>query len=318
MKIAIVTGFAGFIGSHFTELLLKQGWFVHGIDKLTRVSNSEIVSQLENAYPKNFKYQLQDINDLEHLPDCDVIFNFAAESDVDSSNEDSSIFVKSNVQGVQNLLRLVNSSKLLKVNKPLFFQVSTDEVYGDTAYGYFKETDTLNPSNPYAATKAAADLLILSWARTYGLNYIIVRPTNNYGSRQFPEKLIPLAVKQLARGHKIKLHNQGTPIRTWLHVLDTVEAMLFIYSTGKVNEIYNISSYESQTNLETVKTIINSYFDCEVDIKKHLDANYNRPGQDIRYALDCSKLKKLGWAASRTLDIELPKLVSEIKNNIIW
>jgi dTDP-glucose 4,6-dehydratase len=318
-KIAVVTGCAGFIGSYFVTKLLESGWYVYGIDKLTYVANTNYIRKLTNKYSDTFKLIYEDISTISWLPECDVIFNFAAESDVDNSAKDCHSFVKSNIQGVQNLLSIINNKVVIRADKPLFFQISTDEVYGDITNGSYNEDSYLNPSNPYAATKAAADLLVQSWARTHGLEYIIVRPSNNYGPNQYPEKLIPLAIKRLQRNKKIKLHNNGTPVRTWTHVADTVEAILTIYSKGKRNAIYNISSEFECTNKEIVELIINSYFQIVDDYAQFIDLSYNRPGQDIRYSISCEPLKNLGWSPKINFHKEVKNLVSTYQHKgIVW
>ena len=149
---------------------------------------------------------------------------------------------------------------VIRASKPLFFQISTDEVYGDLENGSFTESSPLKPSNPYSATKAAADLLIQSWARTHKVEYIIARPSNNYGLYQYPEKLIPLAVKNLNRGKKIKLHNKGKPIRTWTHSEDTTNALITLYEKAERNKVYNISSEYENSNYDTVKKILKLLF----------------------------------------------------------
>lgn len=309
-KIAVVTGCAGFIGSYFVTKLLQAGWYVYGIDKATYVANIQYISNLTREYQHTFKMVYEDISTMSWLPECDVIFNFAAESDVDNSAKDCYSFVQSNIQGVQNLLSIINNKVVIRADKPLFFQISTDEVYGDIASGSYDETSRLNPSNPYSATKAAADLLVQSWARTHGLDYIIVRPSNNYGPNQYPEKLIPLAVKKLQRNKKIKLHNNGTPVRTWTHVADTVSAILTIYDKGIRNSIYNISSEFECTNKETVELIIASYHGKVTNYDEYIDLSYNRPGQDIRYSISCEPLKQLGWSAKVNFYKEVPNLVA--------
>ena len=239
IKTAIVTGFAGFLGTTFTKKLLNEGWKVYGIDKFTYVHNKS----LTRANLKNFTWVQTDIANLNSwLPECDVIFNFAAESDVDIGNQSCEDFIQSNVNGVRNLLDMINKRIVLRVDKPLFFQISTDEVYGDLTNGSFNESSQMKPSNPYAASKAMADLLIQAYSRTYDINYIIARPSNNYGYYQYPEKLIPLAVKRLSRGKKIKLHDEGKPIRTWTHSEDTANAILTLYEKAERNCIYIISS----------------------------------------------------------------------------
>ena len=318
-KVAIVTGCAGFIGLTFTRKLLEKGWKVYGIDKFTYVADQDELINLTLQFPENFEFNEQDIVDLDWIPECDVIFNLAAESDVDVGNLNSFNFVRSNVEGVRNLLQLINNRIVIRADKPLFFQLSTDEVYGDLTNGSFDEDSQLKPSNPYSATKASADLLIQSWARTYDLEYIIARPSNNYGPFQYPEKLIPLAVKRLQRGKKIKLHNKGTPIRQWTHTEDTADALITIYEKGDRNKVFNITSGFEQQNLETVKKILNCYFLDTIkrdipDLESHLDLSFERPGQDVRYSITAEPLKKLGWVPKKEFDIELPKLVKHFSN----
>lgn len=319
IKTAVVTGFAGFIGTTFTNRLLADGWKVYGIDKFTHVCNQSLL----NIKNDNFEWEGADIRKIDWLPECDVIFNFAAESDVDIGNQSCDRFIKSNIDGVRNLLDIINNRIVLRADKPLFFQISTDEVYGDLIGGVFDETAELKPSNPYSATKAAADLLIQSYARTYGVEYIIARPSNNYGYFQYPEKLIPLAVKRLARGKKIKLHNEGKPIRTWTHSEDTATAILTLYEKAERNKIYNISSEYEQTNLETVTKIINAYFMGRLtrnvpNIEQFLDLSFDRPGQDVRYAISCQPLQELQWRPEKDFDTEIVNLVNHYKKEFRW
>lgn len=319
IKTAIVTGFAGFIGTTFTKRLLAEGWKVYGIDKFTHVCNQSLINTKNN----NFEWENADIRKLNWLPECDVLFNFAAESDVDIGNQSCDRFIKSNIDGVRNLLDIINSRIVLRADKPLFFQISTDEVYGDITKGVFNETAVLNPSNPYSATKAAADMLIEAYARTYRLEYIIARPSNNYGYYQYPEKLIPLAVKRLSRGKRIKLHNNGNPIRTWTHSEDTASAILTLFEKAERNRIYNISSEYEQNNYETVTKIINAYYMGRLnrsvpDIEQFLDLSFNRPGQDIRYAISCEPLRKLQWRPEKQFDEEIVKLVEHYKKEFVW
>jgi len=319
IKTAVVTGFAGFIGTTFTKRLLAEGWKVYGVDKFTHVCNNELVKTNVN----NFEWDEGDIRKIKWLPECDVIFNFAAESDVDIGNQACNKFIKSNIDGVRNLLDIINNRIVLRSDKPLFFQLSTDEVYGDLTNGVFDESAELKPSNPYASTKAAADLLIQAYARTYGIEYIIARPSNNYGYYQYPEKLIPLAVKRLSRGKKIKLHNEGKPVRTWTHSEDTANAIITLYEKAERNRIYNISSEYEQTNLETVTKIINCYFMGRINrsvpnIEQFLDLSFDRPGQDVRYAISCNPLRELQWRPEKEFDAELVNLVNIYKKEFVW
>jgi dTDP-glucose 4,6-dehydratase len=223
-KIVYVTGCLGFIGVHVTRACLDKGWYVIGVDKGTYASNFNFLAEFD-ANP-NFKFIRKDINELDRLYDCDYIINTAAETHVDNSIEDSDQFVHSNVNGVHHLLKLIKQKAHYKM--PTLLHFSTDEVYGDIIDGFHTESNILKPSNPYSATKAAADMFILGWARTHRVPYVIVRPTNNYGVGQYVEKLIPKSVKYLTVGKKIDLHNNGTPVRTWLHVADTASAIITI------------------------------------------------------------------------------------------
>jgi len=198
---------------------------------------------------------------------------------------------------------------------------STDEVYGDILSDAHRETDLLKPSNPYSATKAAADQLVTAWGRTYGLPYVIVRPTNNYGIWQHPEKLIPKACKYLAIEKKIPVHQGGTPIRNWLHASDTAEAIIIIVNSGVKNEIYNICGGFEQDNLTTLKKLIGEYFlkpPFEIGYEKYIDLDFTRPGQDMRYAVNDDKLRDLGWKPEAVFDKELTKIVKFYQDNFLW
>ena len=317
-KIVYVTGCLGFIGSHVTEMCLEQGWYVIGVDKCTYASNESWIENWSNRYSDHFKFIRADINDLDKLYDCDYIINTAAETHVDNSIENSDEFVHSNINGVHHLLKLINQKKY---KKPVFLHFSTDEVYGDIETGSHTETDLLKPSNPYSATKAAADHLVTSWARTYKLPYVIVRPTNNYGIGQYVEKLIPKTIKYLSIGRRVDLHNQGTPVRTWLYAGDTAAAVITIIERGVVNEIYNISgNYETQ-NIEVVKKIVQLMADDNGDITPNIDdyiEHMERIGQDVRYSINDAKLKKLGWEPCAQFDKELVKIVQYYKEHFIW
>ena len=314
-KIIYVTGCLGFIGSHLTKRMLDKGWYVVGVDKVTYAANTNMLERLKKY--KNFKFEQNDINEIKFLYDCDYIINTAAETHVDNSIVDSYEFIKSNIDGVHNLLELIKNSRSLK--KPVLLHFSTDEVYGDKEHGSFDETALLKPSNPYAATKAAADMLILAWARTYNLDYLIVRPTNNYGIGQYVEKLIPKACKYLSIDKKIPLHDEGKPVRTWLHVEDTVDACITLIEKGIKNEIFNICGNLEQNNLETVRKIINIFYkNSQENIEKYIDFSVKRNGQDIRYSVNDQKLKSIGWNHKKNFDQELKNVVEYYKENFIW
>jgi len=316
MKVVYVTGCLGFIGSYVTKTCLDLGWYVKGVDKITYAANKDLLTQFKK-YP-NFSFVNCDINDLKFLYDCDYVINTAAETHVGNSIANSDDFIHSNINGVHNLLELIKNHRGENVSKPILLHFSTDEVYGDIEEGAHTETDLLKPSNPYSATKAAADMLVMAWGRTYNLPYIIVRPTNNYGIGQYVEKLIPKACKYLKLGKKIPLHNNGEPIRNWLHAQDTANAIITIIESGVKNEIYNICGGFEQNNLETVKKICILYNKNIEELDKYVDLSCIRPGQDVRYALDDSKLRMIGWIPLAKFDDELVNIVEYYKNKFIW
>jgi dTDP-glucose 4,6-dehydratase len=304
------------MGSYATRKALQRGWYVYGVDKLTYAARPELIEEFSSY--ENFKFIRRDIKDLEYLNDCDYVINYAAESHVGNSIINSDEFINSNILGVKNLLDLIRFKPRNCVVQPVFVHISTDEVYGDIDVGAHVETDILKPSNPYSASKASSDMLIKAWSRTYGINYIILRPTNNYGEGQYPEKLIPLSVKNLMRGLKIRLHNQGTPIRNWLHADDTAEAVMTVIGAGQVNEIYNVAGGFEQANVDTVKKIIESFYGTEEGWEKYVDFDAEREGQDVRYALNDRKLKNLGWTPQKNFDEEISDIVEYYKKNFIW
>jgi dTDP-glucose 4,6-dehydratase len=315
-KIVYITGCLGFIGSNVTRACLDRGWYVIGVDSMTYASNQHFLQEFQSHPTGKFKFIQSDINDLDRLYECDYIINTAAETHVDNSIESSDEFVRSNVNGVHHLLKLINAKKY---QKPILLHFSTDEVYGDISEGAHIETDILRPSNPYSATKAAADQLITAWSRTYGLPYVIVRPTNNYGIGQYVEKLIPKACKFLSLGRKIPLHNDGTPIRNWLHAKDTARAVIKIVESKAKNEIYNIAGGFEQSNLSTVYKIIEEFYsDQEFTCSDKIDFNIHRPGQDVRYALNDSKIRALGWKPECIFDEEIKSIVQYYKKNFVW
>jgi dTDP-glucose 4,6-dehydratase len=290
-----------------------------GVDKITYAANTNVLIEF-NEYD-NFDFMNEDINDLKFLYDCDYVINTAAETHVGNSITNSDEFVRSNIDGVHNLLELIRNYRQESSRTPILLHFSTDEVYGDIDEGAHTEADLLKPSNPYSATKAAADMLILAWARTYNLPYIIIRPTNNYGIGQYVEKLIPKTCKYLKLGRKVPLHNDGTPVRNWLNAADTAEAVLTIIDKEVTNEIYNIAGGFEQSNLDTVRKVVKQYVDKDMvddNVRLFLDLSYSRVGQDVRYALDDSKLRALGWEPKMNFDEELPHIVEYYKNKFIW
>jgi dTDP-glucose 4,6-dehydratase len=317
MKIVYVTGCLGFMGSYVTRLCLEKGWHVKGVDKMTYAANDELLAEF-SKHP-NFSFVKCDINDLKFLYDCDYIINTAAETHVGNSITNSDDFVSSNINGVHNILELLRNYRQENSKKPTLLHFSTDEVYGDIVDGAHTEKDLLKPSNPYSATKAAADMMIMAWSRTYGVSYVILRPTNNYGIGQYVEKLIPKACKYIHLGRKIPVHNNGTPVRTWLHAADTAKAVVSIIESGTKNEIYNVSGGFEQSNMDTIKKILSVLLNTDNYIlEDYIDFSYSRAGQDLRYSLDDSKLRALGWSPTKNFDEELPSIIQYYKDRFIW
>lgn len=318
-KVVYVTGCLGFMGSYVTRLCLSKGWYVKGVDKITYAANKNLLEEFKKF--NNFSFVHCDINDLKFLYDCDYIINTAAETHVGNSIVSSHEFVKSNIDGVHNLLELIKNYRGENTGKPTLLHFSTDEVYGDIDSGVHTEKDLLKPSNPYSATKAAADMLIMAWGRTHKVPYIILRPTNNYGIGQYTEKLIPKSVKYLTLGRKIPLHNNGESYRNWLHVEDTANAVITLIEKGQSNEIYNVAGGFEQKNINTVIKIVSCFYKQNYnlqDIQQYIDFSVVRPGEDVRYALDDSKLRKLGWQPKKVFDKELPLIVKYHSKHFTW
>ena len=289
----LVTGGRGFIGSHFVEEALRKGHKIIDVDKMTYAANKDLPWDGH----KDYQLVVKDICDLDRIPSCDVIVNFAAESHVDNSIRDTDPFLKSNVTGVHNLLELVRGKP--EYDRPLFFHVSTDEVYGDRLTGSFTEGDRLMPSNPYSATKAAAEMLVLAYGRTYGINYIISRSANNYGPRQYEEKLIPKCIDSILNNRKIPVHGDGSYIRDWTYVKDNISGIFAILDSGKTDEIYNIASENHMINMDVVDRVL-SWYGKDRDMVQFVP---NRWGQDLRYSISAEKLRKLGWKPEYPTDL---------------
>lgn len=315
-KVIYITGCLGFIGSYITKSCLEMGWYIKGVDKITYAANYPLLKIFQKY--ENFSFIHSDINDLKFLYDCDYIINTAAETHVGNSISNSHDFISSNINGVHNILELLKNYRQENEHKPILIHFSTDEVYGDnnTETSKHTECDLLKPSNPYSASKAAGDMLILAWARTYDISYIIVRPANNYGIGQYVEKLIPKACKYIQLGKKIPLHNGGTPIRTWLHAEDTAYAILKIIEKGQVNNIYNICGGFEQSNKETVDKILQAM--GKDNSEEYIDFSCNRAGQDLRYSLDDSKLRNLGWVPQKKFEEDIVGIVDYYKEKFIW
>ena len=300
----IVTGGCGFIGSHFIKLILSKGYTVLNIDKMTYVSWDNL--SFENH--KNYDFWKQDICDISNIPKSDYLVNFAAESFVDNSIENSEIFFRSNVQGVHNLLEHIRMKA--KFDRPVFVQISTDEVYGDTIDGKFNERDILRPSNPYSATKAAAEKFLIAYNRTYGIDYITTRCSNNYGTHQYPEKLIPKTIESALNNRKMTIHGDGSYIRSWIHVKDHCEAIFSLIENNCYNEIFNICSGIEYSNLEIVNMVYES-----MGIEPNLQFVENRWGQDVRYAISTEKINnRISWRPKHVLSKSMHEMIKFYKD----
>ena len=308
----IVTGCAGFIGSHTTDLLLEEGHKVVGIDCFTYAGNpSNVIAHKNNP---NFKLYNENICntstilELCVLREIDWIINFAAETHVDNSIKSSSMFIKTNIEGTKSLLEVCRQSgtKLL--------HVSTDEVYGSITKGSFNEESMLDPRNPYSATKAGADHMIKAYHNTYGIDYIIVRPSNNYGPRQHSEKFLPTILNSIRDNKKIPVYGDGSNVREWLFVKDTARAIHHIINAGSINETYNISSNTEMKNTEVIKAVCDSLNRDQSDLVEFVE---DRPGHDFRYSVSNQKILDIGFkdftSFSEGLDNTLKHYLKEEK-----
>jgi len=288
-KNVLVTGCAGFIGSHMVDLLLQKNYNVVGVDCFTYAANK---SNLESAIlDDRFKLHILDICDTESIEsiciknDIGWIINFAAESHVDNSINDVDPFIHSNIQGTISLLNVCRTlgTKIL--------HISTDEVYGSTNEGSFVETDRLNPRNPYSSSKAAAEHFVASYHNTYGITYKMVRMSNNFGPRQHSEKLIPTVVRSIASSCGIPVYGDGKNVRDWFYVKDCVGMVLDVLTKGVENETYNLTHCNEMKNISVITMI------CEImkaDPSKAITFVKDRPGHDFRYSISNSKVKKIG------------------------
>ncbi|MGN6114333.1 MAG: dTDP-glucose 4,6-dehydratase [Nitrobacter sp.] len=301
-EIVTVTGGLGFIGKHFVRRCLDTGCFVRNIDKVSYAADLRAKREFDD-HP-NYRLFETDIAHLEYLPESDVVVNFAAESHVDNAITSNRKFCETNVMGAQNLLELVRLKQ--EQERPLFIHISTDEVYGDIVDGKHDENDLLVPSNPYSASKAAADMLVKSWGRTYGIKWQILRPSNNYGEHQYPEKLIPKSAWRMRRGIPAIMHGDGSYVRSWLHAEDTVEAIFAVIERGERNSIYNVGSNIELRNIDVMQAIA-QHLDIPSD--RAWQSTGNRRGQDLRYSLNDDRLRALGWQPRRNFRDELPKII---------
>lgn len=314
MKI-LVTGGAGFIGSCFVRHILKKhpGYKVVNLDALTYCGNIQNLDDIKDNPDYTFVHgNICDKNLVQELlADTNWVVNFAAESHVDNSIKNPSIFVETNVQGTLNLLQASLNAGVEK-----FLQVSTDEVYGTLGKtGYFYETTPLAPNSPYSASKAGADMLVRAYHETYGMFTLNTRCSNNYGPYQFPEKLIPFFISKLLKGEEVPVYGDGLNVRDWLYVYDHCEAIDIVLHKGKSGEIYNIGGHNEKTNIEITKLILSAMGKDENSIEYVQD----RLGHDRRYAISNDKItSELGWAPSITFEEGIKLTIDWYLNNQEW
>jgi dTDP-glucose 4,6-dehydratase len=317
-KKVLVTGGAGFIGGNFIQYMVEKypDYDIFNLDLLTYAGDLSKHSNIELR--KNYHFIKADISDRQLISSLfekekfDYVIHFAAESHVDRSITDSGIFVQTNVLGTQVLL---DASKQIKVSK--FLHVSTDEVYGQLDFDpktFFTEETPLQPNSPYSASKASSDLLVRAYYETFGLPINITRCSNNYGPFHFPEKLIPLTISRVLNDLKVPVYGNGKNIRDWLHVYDHCTAIDLVLHEGVNGEVYNVGGHNERTNLEVVKTIINTLGKSEELIEFVTD----RLGHDKRYAINPTKLENLGWQPTFNFDTGIAQTIQWYLDNKEW
>lgn len=311
----LITGGAGFAGSNFIRHIFKKysDYKIINLDKLTYAGNPNNLKDIEgNANYKFIKGDIADertVKKILRLNKIDTIINYAAETHVDRSILDPSAFVKTDVIGTYNLLEGVKEFGIKK-----YIQISTDEVYGSIEKGKFTEESPFRPNSPYSASKAGGDLLCRSYIKTYNLPVIISHACNFYGPYQYPEKLISLFITNLLEGKKVPLYGKGKNVREWLFVLDHCQAIDFLLHKGKLGEVYNIGSGVEKQNIQITKLILDELGFDLLMVEKVKD----RPAHDLRYALDWSKIKKLGWQPEYKFEDAIRETIRWYKNNDWW
>lgn len=311
MNKILLTGGAGFIGSHVFEKLAHQypSSEIIILDKMTYAADYENISRSIKSGQRVLT--VGDVCDFtlckELTKNVDIIFHLAAESHVDNSFGNSLVFSTSNTLGSHTLLEAARLNEV-----PLFIHVSTDEVYGEISEGSFNENDVLNPTNPYSASKASADMFVNSYRHSFNMPIITVRANNIYGVRQYPEKIIPKLILQMIRGNKLTLHGTGQNVRHYLSARDFADALILVAESGNAGEIYNIGSSDEYKNIEIAEMIC-EYF--ESDKNEKIVFIEDRPFNDSRYSIDFNKLKNLGWVQNYDLRADFPSIIQWYKEN---
>lgn len=306
----LVTGGAGFIGSNFVRLLTRKypRDEIVVLDKLTYAGRLENLADIRDRITF-VKGDICNTGDIAKGGPYNAIFNFAAETHVDRSIADPESFVKTDVVGTCTLLNYA-----LRHNVDRFIHISTDEVYGSTADGSFREGDNLDPSSPYSASKAAAEHLVRSFYKTYGLPVLITRSSNNFGPYQYPEKLIPVLIVKAFSDQRLPIYGTGLNIRDWLYVDDNCTGIDAVYSRGKTGEVYNIGAGNEKTNLEIARTVL-YFLNKSEDLITFVQ---DRPGHDFRYSITTEKIRSLGWIPANTFEEGMKKTIDWYLENTGW
>jgi dTDP-glucose 4,6-dehydratase len=307
----LITGGCGFIGSAFVRMALARGAAVVNLDKLTYAGNPANVADVADHPDYTFVHgDIANPADVaEAIAGCHVVVNFAAETHVDRSVLDPSDFIRTDVEGTATLLQAAREEGVRR-----FVQVSTDEVYGSIESGSFRETDRLHPSSPYSASKAGGEMQVLAWHRTFGLDAVITRGSNTFGPRQYPEKLIPLFVTNAFDGYELPVYGDGLQVRDWIYVTDHCAGIWAAMEHGAAGEIYNVGGGHEMANLAITDRII-ALTGADGSLKRHV---VDRLGHDRRYSLDCTRLREVGWAPSRSFDEALAETVDWYRDNRDW
>lgn len=329
MKV-LITGGAGFIGSHVVRLFVNNysDYHIYNLDSLTYAGNLENISDLESA--GNYTFLKGDICDEHFLKDVfsrykfDAIIHLAAESHVDKSITDPLSFVKTNVLGTVNLLNAAKELWQNEMDKKLFYHISTDEVYGSLGdEGLFMESTPYDPQSPYSSSKASSDHFVRAYANTYRMPILISNCSNNYGPNQFPEKLLPLCINNIKQNKPLPIYGKGENIRDWLYVIDHASAIDAVFHKGTHGETYNIGGFNEWKNIDVIRMlcrIMDKKLDkAEGTSEKLITFVTDRAGHDMRYAIDSSKIKKeLGWEPSLQFEEGMEKTVDWYLNNEKW